>query len=325
MLSRFSLIFKMRRRLFVALIFVFGTAKALAACCLVDSAIVVDTKTGEVIYSYNADARTQPASLAKMMTLLLTFGALKQKKVSMSTKVRISSNAASQRPSALGLKVGTFISVKDAILALVVKSANDIAVALAEHIAKNEKAFVEMMNKEAKRLGMSSTIFFNPSGWKNPRQLTTARDMAKLARALVKEYPGYYHFFSNKQFRINNKCIKGHYELLGKKGDLVVDGIKTGFVNASGYNLAASAKKGNARLIAVVLGGKTSKKRDALADLLLRKGFSRLLAREIMNKSRRSPKFSPSEQQNVALFQTKSTEPLMPMAGIYNKINKLPQ
>ncbi|MDR2107322.1 MAG: D-alanyl-D-alanine carboxypeptidase [Holosporaceae bacterium] len=252
---------------------------------LVEAAIVVNARDGEIIYSYNADVKTQPASLAKMMTLLLVFKALNRKKICFSEMIRISARAACQRPSVLGLKSGESISVRNAVLALIVKSANDIAVAVAEHIGGTERNFVNMMNKEARRLGMSSTVFCNPSGWKDPRQLTTAKDMAKLARALLLEYPGYYHLFSCKEFRVNNKCIKGHYDLLGRRGGIVVDGIKTGFVKASGFNLAASAVKGGTRLITVVMGRKTGKERDTLTDLLLKKSFSRLISREIILKS----------------------------------------
>ncbi|MDR1982716.1 MAG: D-alanyl-D-alanine carboxypeptidase [Holosporaceae bacterium] len=286
----------------------------------VNAAIVLNAQSGEVIYSYNADQKTQPASLAKMMTLLLTFKALQQKKIHPTTLIRVSSNAASQKPSVLGLKSGESIAIQHAILALIVKSANDIAVALAEHIGGTEKKFVHLMNNEAKRLGMSSTVFFNPSGWKNPRQLTTARDMAKLARALLLECPGYYHLFSNKQFCINNKCIKGHYKLLGKRGNIIVDGIKTGFVNASGYNLAASGTNGNNRLIAVVLGGRTSKQRDALANLLLKKGFSRLSNRKIRgNNIKRKASINHETILSNSVYSTHTTH------GIYNRIKELPQ
>ncbi|MDR1375860.1 MAG: D-alanyl-D-alanine carboxypeptidase [Holosporaceae bacterium] len=285
------------------------------------AAIVVNAKTGEVIYSYNADLQAQPASLAKMMTLFLTFKALRQKKISPMTLVRISPNAASQQPCALGLLAGKTITVRDAILSLITKSANDIAVALGEHVGQSEKKFVFMMNKEAQRLGMNSTVFINPSGWKNPRQLSTARDMAKLARALLLEYSGYYHLFSTKQFVFNKQCIKNHNGLLGKKGDIIVDGIKTGFLNASGFNLAASAFKGKKRLIVVVFGGKTPKQRDAWADLLLQKGFSKL-SRE---------KKSSSLREMIAKMHKKKALPFgayrenkKNSSGIYNRVYSAP-
>jgi D-alanyl-D-alanine carboxypeptidase len=293
----------------------FGIAAARVALAYtpLDAAIVVNAKTGEIIYSYNTDLQTQPASLTKMMTLFLTFKALQQKKILPTTLVHISRNAAFQKPCTLGLAAGQTITVRDAILALITKSANDVAVALAECIGKSEKKFVAMMNKEALRLGMKSTMFINPSGWKNPRQLSTVRDMAKLARALLIEYPGYYHLFSTKQFVFNKQRLRNHNGLLWKKGDIIVDGIKTGFLNVSGFNLAASAFKGKKRLIVVVFGGKTPKQRDTLADLLLQKGFLRL--------SREKRSFLQSQ---IVKTQKKKELPLDDhrlSTGIYNRIN----
>jgi len=240
----------------------------------VKAAFVMDARTGRYVGGYNEDVQTQPASLTKMMTLLLTFKALKNRKIKLNSKLKISKNAASQQPCKLGLKAGEKITVRNAILALVTKSANDIAVALGEFIAGNENTFVYLMNKEARRLNMRSTVFMNSSGWKNPKQLTTARDMAKLARALVRSYPRYYHFFATKKFSYKRASIKNHNKLLGSRNGIVIDGIKTGYVAASGYNLAASAKKGKRRLIVVALGGETAKKRDREVDRLLKKGFS---------------------------------------------------
>ena len=247
----------------------------------VKAVFVIDAKTGKSIYGYNEDIQTQPASLTKMMTLLLTFRALRQGKITMNSSVRITRNAAKQRPCILGLKEGEVISVRDAILAIITKSANDIAVALAERVGGNENTFVYMMNKEAYKLGMSSTRFMNPSGWKNPRQLSTARDMAKLARVLTKEYSRYYPLFSTKQFSYRKVSMRNHNHLLGPHGDMIIDGIKTGYVGASGYNLVASATRGNQRLIGVVLGGRTAKQRDAEMRQLLRNAFVRLRNRNL--------------------------------------------
>jgi D-alanyl-D-alanine carboxypeptidase len=316
-------------RIFFAAVFLVWLEFSFAASYHpVSAVIVVNADDGEVICSYNADTKTQPASLTKMMTLLLAFKALYQKKISLSAKIPVSVRAASQKPSSLRLKMGESISVRDAILALVIKSANDVAVALAEYIGKTEKSFVCMMNREAKRLGMTSTKFFNASGWKDPQQMTTARDMATLARALLQKYPGYYHYFSQKQFLFQGKCIKGHYMLLGKtesidingmKRSISIDGIKTGFVNASGYNVAASAVNGNSRLIAVVLGGKTSKARDALAQVLLRKGFLKLASRKNIKNKKPAGAPLPSEPQKCAQALAKSS---LQVHGIYNRINE---
>ena len=242
----------------------------------VKAALVIDAKTGSVVYSFNADVQTPPASLTKMMTLLLTYKALKQRKIRMNSTIRISRNAANQSPCKLGLKVGDTITVKNAILAIITKSANDIAVALGEFIGGSEKKFVEMMNKEAKRLGMKSTIFMNPSGWKNPRQLSTASDMAKLSRELILKYREYYYLFNTKSFAYKKITMQNHNHLLGQHGDINIDGLKTGYIAASGYNLAASATHKKQRLIVVVLGGETARKRDKQVLELFKKGFKRL-------------------------------------------------
>jgi len=260
---------------FLVILFLLIWNSSLWASAPVKAAIVLDANTGSYIGGYNEDIRTQPASLTKMMTLLLTFKALKKGEITLNTKVKVSKNAASQRPCKLGLKEGESITVRNAILALVTRSANDVAVALSERIARgNEKLFVYMMNKEARRLNMRSTVFVNPSGWKNPKQLSTARDMAKLARALVRNYTKYYHFFATKKFSYKKAKIRNHNKLLGSRKGIIIDGIKTGYVAASGYNLAASAKKGRRRLIVVVLGGETAKQRDKEVNRLLKKGFS---------------------------------------------------
>lgn len=245
---------------------------------------VTNADTGDVVYSYNADKKTQPASLTKMMTLKLVFREIKRKKLRPATKIRVSRRASAQSPTKLGLRAGDTITVRDAILSLITKSANDMAVALAEHIGGNVENFVKMMNAEAVRLGMKSTHFENPSGWKSTKQYTTARDMSKLSRSLLKECPDFYHLFATKSFNYNQTRILNHNKLLGRHGMgsgkdyFVVDGIKTGYVAASGFNLAASATDGKIRLIAVVLGGKTAEQRDAHVNLLLQKGFPRMHA-----------------------------------------------
>lgn len=258
---------------------------AFGSCCASNSAplnaaIVVNAKTGGILYAHNIDDKTQPASIAKMMTLLITFRQLKQKAIRLDTMIKVSANAASQSPCKLGVKCGDSISVLDAILAMVTKSANDITIALAEHLGRGSlQRFVDMMNKETKRLRMTSTVFLNPSGWKDPNQLTTARDIAKLSRALLVEYPEYYHFFSTKNFSFKKQIYKNHNTLLGTKNGVVVDGIKTGFINASGYNTAVSAKKGQDRLIVVFFGGKSARQRDQAVAELLKDGFEKLSAR----------------------------------------------
>jgi len=253
----------------------------------VHGVFVADVDNGNAIYSYNADKQTQPASLTKMMTLLLTFRELQKGTIKWDTMIKVSRHAADQSPTKLGLKAGASISVRNAVLSLITKSANDMAVALAEYLGGTEANFVKKMNEEAKRLGMMSTLFVNPSGWKNTKQRTTARDMFKLSKALLKEYPKYYSLFSTKIFNYEKQHLANHNNLLGRHvmgtpngtGYFVVDGIKTGYVAASGFNLAASATNGKIRLIAVVLGGKTARQRDAQMNLLLQKGFLRAEAK----------------------------------------------
>ncbi|MDR1551562.1 MAG: D-alanyl-D-alanine carboxypeptidase [Holosporaceae bacterium] len=272
----------------------------------VTGVIVIDAKSGDTIYAHNADQKTQPASLTKMMTLSLIFRALRSGKISQNTKILISQHAAAQCPSKLGLKSGDQIRVKDAILSLIVKSANDIAVALAEHVGKTEAAFVAMMNQEAKRLGMTSTVFFNSSGWPDARQMTTARDMAILARSLQRDYSVYYHLFATKRFYWRHRCILGHHALLGSHENMVIDGIKTGYVYASGFHLVASAVKGKNRVISIVLGGRTSKDRDSLSMLLLKKSFPRLLRKQLLAKENRfkyqqvSPKGQTEQPRGIS-------------------------
>lgn len=271
----------------------------------VKAVFVIDAKTGRVLHAHNEDVRTQPASLTKMMTLLLTFRALRRGKISLNSRLKISHNAAKQLPCKLGVKAGETITVRNAILALVTKSANDIAVALGEFVGGCENTFVYMMNKEARRLGMTSTVFMNPSGWKNVRQLSTARDLSKLARALMREYPEYYRFFATKQFVYNRMVMKNHNRLVGpmEKG-IVVDGIKTGYVTASGYNLAASAKQKGNRLIAIVLGGETAKKRDEKVGKLLYSGFDELQRIQLAENLKRRKRKKHSSKKLVVMEQS---------------------
>lgn len=240
------------------------------------ASIVIDYNSGQILYCSNPYVRTQPASMTKMMTLLLLFKALRQGKVSRYTLIHISKNAASQKPCKLGLKCGEVIRVQDAILALITKSANDVAVAVAERLAGSEKRFVKRMNEEAKNLGMYSTIFRNASGWKDPQQLTTVGDMAKLSKALIGRYQEFFPLFSTRGFNYRGRYYRNHNHLLGEHGGITVDGLKTGFVCASGYNIAVTAKKGSERVIVVVVGGKSAQNRDKLVRWLLTSSFNKL-------------------------------------------------
>jgi D-alanyl-D-alanine carboxypeptidase len=235
-------------------------AAATVASAAPSAAIVVDAKTGKVLYASNADEKRYPASLTKMMTLYLLFEALEAGKTSLDSRITISAHAADQAPSKLGLKPGETISVRDAILSLVTKSANDVAVAIAEHVGGTEKAFAARMTKRAHDLGMLHTTFRNANGLPNSGQMTTARDLSILARALREHYPQYYSYFSTPSFVWRGRRIANHDMLLGRvKG---VNGIKTGYTRASGFNLVTSLDRDNRRVIGVVIGGTTARARD---------------------------------------------------------------
>jgi D-alanyl-D-alanine carboxypeptidase len=231
-----------------------------AVAAVPSSAIVVDAKSGKVLYSSNPDAKRYPASLTKMMTLYLLFEAIENGKTSLSAKITMSATGASQAPSKLGLKAGQTISVRDAILAIVTKSANDVAVAIAEHVGGTEKNFAARMTQRAHDLGMSRTTFRNANGLPNPGQITTARDMATLGRALREHYPQYYSYFSTPSFVWHGRRISNHNRLLGRVAG--VNGIKTGYTRASGYNLVTSVDRNNRMIVAVVLGGSSGNARD---------------------------------------------------------------
>ncbi len=238
------------------------------------ASIVMDADTGMVLHSQHADKKRHPASLTKMMTLLMTFDALKDGRLRLKDRIRISRHAASMVPSKLDLPAGSSIRVKDAIEALVTKSANDIAVALAERLGGTENRFALQMTHRAKEIGMMNTYFKNASGLHHPDQVSTARDMAKMGRYLINNYPEYYRYFSLQQFTYNGKTYKNHNKMLSTYEGL--DGIKTGYINASGFNLVASAKRGNDRIIGVVFGGRTSKTRNNHMKELLDHGFSKM-------------------------------------------------
>lgn len=223
--------------------------------------IVVDVKSGKTLYADNADNLRYPASLTKIMTLYMLFGELEAGRVSLNTRLKVSKRAAGQAPSKLALKAGSTIRVKDAISALVTKSANDVAVVIAEHIGGTESKFAVKMTKKARRLGMKKTTFKNASGLPNKGQRTTARDMARLGMAIQDRYPKFYKYFSTRTFSYKGRKYRNHNRLLGSvKG---VDGIKTGYIRASGFNLVTSVKRDGRHIVAVVMGGRTGKSRDA--------------------------------------------------------------
>ncbi len=252
----------------IAAIFGFGQVPSAAANAKY-AGIVVDAKTGKTLYASKADARRYPASLTKIMTLYLLFEEIEAGRLSESSKLTVSRNAAAQPPTKLGLKPGSKIRVRDAIRALAVKSANDVAVVVAEAISGTESEFARRMTRTARRLGMHSTTFRNASGLPNAGQVTTARDMALLGRAVEQHFPGHYKVFSTRAFSWHKKRYRNHNRLLGRvKG---VDGIKTGYTRASGYNLVTSVRHNGRHTVAVVMGGRTGARRNAhMTDLIRR-------------------------------------------------------
>lgn len=224
------------------------------------AAIVIDANTGKVLHQQNADSRRYPASLTKMMTLYMTFEAMAKGRINKDTRVVFSQNAANEPPTKIGVKAGGSITVEAAILSLVTRSANDAATALGELIGGSEENFTRMMTAKARSLGMKGTVFRNANGLPNTGQFTTARDMATLGIALREHYPQYYSYFSTRSFAFGRQRIANHNRLLGRvKG---VDGIKTGYTRASGFNLVSSVQDGNRSLVAVVMGGASGGSRD---------------------------------------------------------------
>jgi D-alanyl-D-alanine carboxypeptidase len=235
------------------------------------SAIVVDADSGEVLFGRRADSPRYPASVTKIMTLYLTFEAIASGKLAMNDTLPISRHAAAQAPTKLGLSEGQFITVEDAIQAIAVQSANDIAVAMAEKLGGTESRFAAMMSLRAEELGMTNTRYVNASGLPDSRQISTARDLAVLSRAVMRDYPQFYAYLGQKQFSYEGRTMNNHNGLLLRMAG--VDGLKTGFTTASGYNLAASATRDRKRLIVVVLGGKSNANRDNQVADLLETGF----------------------------------------------------
>ncbi|HTV37373.1 MAG TPA: D-alanyl-D-alanine carboxypeptidase [Xanthobacteraceae bacterium] len=225
------------------------------------ASIMVDGNTGAVLEESNPDAPRHPASLTKVMTLYLLFERLDAGKIRLDSPLQVSEHAAEQAPTKLGLKPGQTISVEDAIKGIVTRSANDAAVVIAENLGGSEQAFAKLMTQKARALGMSRTTYVNASGLPDDDQITTARDQALLGRAIQDRFPRYYRFFSTTSFVFRGETIRGHNHLLGSVPG--VDGIKTGFTDASGFNLLTSVHRDGRYLVGVVLGGRSASERDA--------------------------------------------------------------
>jgi D-alanyl-D-alanine carboxypeptidase len=251
------------------------TAAAVAVSpAIAGPALLFDPANGRIIYAEDQDDQWFPASLTKIMTAFLVFEALKDGKIGLQDKIKVSELAHSQPPSRLGLPVGAEITIDTALQALIVKSANDAAVMLAEAVAGSHEAFAERMNATAKRLGMTRTNFVNANGLPAPEQVSTARDLARLTIAVVRDFPGYTHYWAMEEMRLGKRVMRNHNPLLGSYEG--ADGIKTGFICDSGFNLVASASRDGQKLVAVVLGETTGNSRSARAANLLEHGFQTL-------------------------------------------------
>lgn len=253
----------------VAASFLVFTSSAFAKT---DSYIVIEADSGKVLAEHNADVQNYPASLTKMMTLYLLFEAIEQGKVKLDQEFTVSRWGSVQAPSKLGLVQGQAVAVRDLILGIVTKSANDAAVTVAENMAGSESAFAERMTQKAHALGMTHTVYRNASGLPNPAQLTTARDLSRLALALYRDFPKEYAYFATEEFTYNGVIHANHNHLMQSFEGM--DGIKTGYIRASGFNLAASAVRDNRRLIGVVMGGLTAHARDNEMAHLLNTAFA---------------------------------------------------
>jgi D-alanyl-D-alanine carboxypeptidase len=281
--------------------------------------LVMEASSGTILLAHNADARRYPASLTKLMTLYLTFEAIDNGMMSKNQRLPVSTHAQYQSPSKLGLQAGYTIRTEDAILAIVTKSANDAAVVLGEALGGgSEKNFAVLMNRKARQLGMLHTHFQNASGLPDKQQYTTARDMARLAQALIKDFPRYYHYFSTPSFTYAGIEYPNHDKLLTTYPG--ADGMKTGYIYASGYNLVSSAVQNGHRLIGVIFGGKTSASRNKNMALMLDKAFSRVneprIARQISTNLRLAANDAvPRHKPTTAAEAARQAETIAPSAG----------
>jgi D-alanyl-D-alanine carboxypeptidase len=235
------------------------------------AAIVVDARTGKTLFEVNSAAQRYPASLTKMMTLYLLFEALDQGRVTKDTQIPVSDNAARQPPTKLRFKRGETIDVDSAIRAIVVKSANDVAVAIGEYLGGSEEAFAGMMTAKARQIGMTSTVFRNASGLPDDGQYTTARDMAVLGMTLHARFPQQFHYFSESDFMFRGRLVRGHNDMLGRVRG--VDGIKTGYIRASGFNIVTSYDADGRQLVVVVMGADSARQRNDHVEALIQRSL----------------------------------------------------
>ncbi len=305
-----SNLFSARRGLAVALAVILFSIFGAMAQAAPYAAMVIDARTGEVLHSRNADSRLHPASLTKMMTLYIAFQAVENGEISLDDKVTISKHAASEPPSKLGLRSGQKIAFRYLIRAAAVKSANDAATAIGEAISGSEAAFARRMTRTAKQLGMTNTTFKNAHGLTQSGHLSTARDMTTLGRHVFYDYPEYYNLFARKSTSAGIKTVNNtNRRLLGSYRG--ADGIKTGYTRAAGYNLVASARRGQERIIATVFGGKSTASRNQRVAELLNMGFERAPSR--------APTRKPARPTYLANSDISGAKP-----GVYVRANGAP-
>ena len=290
----------MRFFLLIALFFAALFAPAAASGAERYASIIVDADTDTIIHARQIDERRFPASLTKVMTLYIVFDALNAGTLSLEESLTVSKYAASTSPVKLGLRAGQTITVDEAIQAVAVRSANDMAVVLAERLGGTEAGFAELMNAKAAELRMQNTHFENPHGLPNPAQFTTARDMAKLANSVLDNHRRYYHYFGQTHFTYKGRTKKNTNNLLHWLQG--VDGFKTGYTRASGYNLVISGTRENRRIIAVLLGGASSKARNTHMQDLVEKGFNILGATPVETLPQVTVKTSPVPKKKVPLM-----------------------
>jgi len=268
-----------------------------------EASIVIEAQSGTILSAENIHNQFYPASMTKLMTLYLTFEALTDRRLTLGQKLKVSKKASKQPSSKLWMEPGTTITVKEAIQALIIRSANDVAVVLAESIAGSEQNFAQQMTQKAIKLGMYKTRFANANGLHDDKQVSTPRDIALLVRAMMLQFPQYYGYFGQTEFTFRGNKITSHNKFV--KTYPGADGLKTGYVGKSGYNLAASAVQGNVRLIGVVFGGETAPKRDNKMVNLMDAGFGKarkLIANSQPPKPRK--KLSKRSQADLVLANT---------------------
>lgn len=306
--------------IFYCLLMIFCITNSSSLWAAKKASIIICAETGKVLHENNADAVTPPASLTKMMTLYLTFKALREKRLTFEQKLPVSKRASLAAPCKLWLKPGAVITVRDAILGMVTKSANDASIAVAEKLAKSESQFAALMTQQARYLGMSKTVFKNSHGLPEKQQSsTTARDMAILSQRLYKDFPEYFKFFKEPKFAYKGQVHQNHNRLLGKIPGL--DGIKTGFINASGFNLAASVVRDNRRIIAVVMGGDSANARDKEMVKLLEATYSNLRGEKGSSKGKKLTAVHRSQSQ-PKIIKTKASPKYRDVEHLLNDLDE---